>query len=47
MQSIEDQVGLNEHEAADAVVRIANNNMMQAIRVVSAEKGHDPRDYTS
>jgi N-methylhydantoinase A len=32
--------------AASAVVRVANSNMERAIRVVSVERGHDPRDFT-
>jgi N-methylhydantoinase A len=34
-----------EH-AAGAVLRVANSNMERAIRVVSVERGHDPRDFT-
>ncbi len=30
---------------ADGVVRVANANMERAIRVVSVERGHDPRDF--
>ena len=33
-------------EAAAAVLRVANSNMERAIRVVSVERGHDPRDFT-
>jgi N-methylhydantoinase A/oxoprolinase/acetone carboxylase beta subunit len=36
---------LGELELADAVVRVANANMERAIRVVSLERGHDPRDF--
>lgn len=46
IQSLGSRLKLDKHKTADAIVRISNNNMMQAIRVVSAEKGHDPRDYT-
>jgi N-methylhydantoinase A len=31
--------------AAAAVVRVANHNMERAIRVVSVERGYDPRDF--
>ncbi len=30
---------------ADGIVRVANANMERAIRVVSVERGHDPRDF--
>lgn len=32
--------------AADGIFRIINTNMLNGIRVVSVEKGHDPRDFT-
>ena len=32
--------------AAAAVLRVANANMERALRVVSVERGHDPRDFT-
>ncbi|MGD9893308.1 MAG: hydantoinase/oxoprolinase family protein [Dehalococcoidia bacterium] len=32
--------------AASATIRVANSNMERAIRVVSVERGHDPRDFT-
>jgi len=31
--------------AAAGIVRVANANMERAIRVVSVERGHDPRDF--
>jgi N-methylhydantoinase A/oxoprolinase/acetone carboxylase beta subunit len=36
---------LSERAVAEGVVRIANANMERAIRVVSVERGHDPRDF--
>jgi N-methylhydantoinase A/oxoprolinase/acetone carboxylase beta subunit len=33
-------------ELAEGVVRVANANMERAIRVVSVERGHDPRQFT-
>jgi len=32
-------------EAARAIIRITNNNMMNALKLVSIRKGHDPRDF--
>lgn len=32
-------------EAAAGILRVANANMERAIRVVSVERGHDPRDF--
>jgi N-methylhydantoinase A len=39
------KLGLSALEAAHAVVRIANDKMAGAIRMVSLAKGHDPRDF--
>jgi N-methylhydantoinase A len=33
-------------DAATAVLQVANANMERALRVVSVERGHDPRDFT-
>ena len=40
------QLGLSLRETALGIVRIVNANMMRAIRAVSIERGHDPRDFT-
>jgi N-methylhydantoinase A/oxoprolinase/acetone carboxylase beta subunit len=32
-------------KAAEGILRVANANMERAIRVVSVERGHDPRDF--
>jgi N-methylhydantoinase A len=33
-------------EAARGVVRIANNNMINALKLISVNRGYDPRDFT-
>ena len=33
-------------EAARGIVRIANNNMINALKLVSLNRGYDPRDFT-
>jgi N-methylhydantoinase A/oxoprolinase/acetone carboxylase beta subunit len=38
-------LGLGLAELAEGVVRVANANMERAIRVVSVERGHDPRRF--
>jgi N-methylhydantoinase A len=38
--------GLSPEEAALGVLRVANATMERALRRVSVERGHDPRDYT-
>lgn len=41
-----EQLQLTSAEVARGVVRIANNNMVNALKLVSINKGHDPRDFT-
>src|SRR5690606_41132483 len=38
-------LGLNAIEAARAIIDIANVQMACATRLVSLDKGHDPRDF--
>ena len=38
-------LGLDAHAAAAAVLRVANDRMAGAIRMVSLARGHDPRDF--
>lgn len=33
-------------EAALGIIRIANSNMLNALKLISVRKGYDPRDYT-
>jgi N-methylhydantoinase A len=35
-----------QQEVARGIVRIANNNMVNAIKLISVNRGHDPRDFT-
>ena len=39
------RLGLTERTLAEGIVRIANANMERAIRVVSVQRGFDPRDF--
>ncbi len=38
-------LGLDLETAAQGILRVADASMERAIRVVSVERGHDPRDY--
>lgn len=40
------ELGLSRERTAQGIVDIANNNMAQALRLVSTDRGHDPRDST-
>jgi N-methylhydantoinase A len=35
----------SRQEVARGIVRIANNNMVNAIKLISVNRGHDPRDF--
>src|SRR6266542_5850095 len=41
-----DQLGLGLMETAQGVLSVVTANMARAIRVISIQRGHDPRDYT-
>jgi N-methylhydantoinase A len=40
------RLAVDDDEAARAIVRIANNNMVNALKLVSVNRGYDPRDFT-
>ena len=40
------KLGVDAAEAARGIVRIANNNMVNALKLVSVNRGFDPRDFT-
>jgi N-methylhydantoinase A len=42
---VADKLGMTLHEAAEAIVRVANANMADAVRLISISRGHDPRDF--
>ena len=39
------KLGLGLHETAQGIVSVATANMAKALRVVSVERGHDPREH--
>ena len=46
VQTIADAVGLaSAEEAAEGILAIVNENMAGALRLVSVQRGHDPRDF--
>ena len=40
------KLNLSKIETARGIIRIANNNMTNALKLISVNKGHDPRDFT-
>jgi N-methylhydantoinase A len=43
--TITEQLGMSVEEAAEAILAVVNENMHAALRVVSVERGHDPREF--
>jgi N-methylhydantoinase A len=41
-----DRLGLGLMETAQGIISVVTANMARAIRVISVQRGHDPRDYT-
>ncbi len=39
-------LNISRQETARGIVRLANNNMVNAIKLISVNRGHDPRDFT-
>lgn len=46
VQLIADGLGLTLHEAAEGILKLANEKMYGALKSVSVERGHDPREYS-
>ena len=44
-RDIGEPIGMSPEDAAAAIVRIANDRMAGALRMVSLARGHDPRDF--
>ena len=45
VQKIADAMNLSLEQAADGILSIVNENMAGALRLVSVQRGHDPRDF--
>jgi N-methylhydantoinase A len=46
IEAVGARLGVNATEAARGIIRIANNNMVNALKLVSLNRGFDPRDFT-
>ena len=44
--SVADNLGMNLFEAATGVIEVVNDHMVRALRVMSVQRGEDPKDYT-
>ena len=45
VQTIADGIGVDLMEAAEGIIKIVNESMFGALRLVSVEQGFDPRDF--
>ncbi|MEW8478055.1 MAG: hydantoinase/oxoprolinase family protein [Candidatus Thiodiazotropha sp.] len=46
MERLAGRLGLSPEQAAEGVIRVANEHMARALRVISVERGVDPRGFT-
>jgi N-methylhydantoinase A len=46
VQSIADALGISLFEAAKGIIDVVNDHMVRALRVMSVQRGEDPKDYT-
>jgi len=46
VQKVADAMGIGLMEAAEGIIRIVNESMFGALRLVSVEQGYDPRDFS-
>ena len=44
--TLAERLGVDRVDAARGIVRIANNNMINALKLISLNRGYDPRDFT-
>lgn len=45
LSKVGEKLGVSQIEAARGIIRIANNNMINALKLVSLNRGFDPRDF--
>jgi N-methylhydantoinase A len=45
VEGLASQLGLDSLETAEGIVRVANQEMIRALRVVTVDRGIDPRDF--
>ena len=46
-QNLSKRLGMSMEEIARGAIRIANNNMINALKLVSVNRGYDPRDFNA
>ena len=46
VNSIAEPLGLSVEKAAEGIIAVVNDHMVRALRVMSVERGEDPKDFT-
>lgn len=46
LEKVGNPYGIDATEAAMGIIRVANSNMLNALKLVSVRKGYDPREFT-
>lgn len=46
VQQVADGLGISLYEAAEGILKVSNETMYGALRLVSVEQGYDPRDFS-
>jgi N-methylhydantoinase A len=46
LDTLSGKLAISRKDVARGIVRLANNNMVNAIKLISVNRGHDPRDFT-
>jgi len=44
--AVAENLGMNSFEAATGIIEVVNDHMVRALRVMSVQRGEDPKDYT-
>lgn len=45
IKSLAEELGLSVEDTAAGIIRIANQHMARALRLISVNRGHDPKDF--
>lgn len=44
--SLGEKLNMNAEQIASGIIKVANSNMLNALKLISVRKGYDPRDFT-
>ena len=45
VEQVGNPLAVNAEEAAESIIRVADSNMMNALKLISVRRGYDPRDF--